>query len=206
MNTGLMASRPTLFEALPTAGMPYLVKNWKEFQRLIQFLKRSESIQSLRDLWWDLRPSASLGTLELRVCDGLATEQERSGVVAFIHLLAMWFQDHQEEWVKTHTHIKRWIFRENKWRAIRYGLDATHIISLHGHTNYLKDDILEWVERLKPLAKKTKSANYLSIIPTIIERGGSSQRQRKIFEHTNDLHEVVKNNVLEWKTDKPTWN
>lgn len=69
MDTGLSSCRPTTYEALPTAGMPYMVKNWSEFQKLYGFLIRSKAISSMRDLWWDLRPSPELGTLELRFCD-----------------------------------------------------------------------------------------------------------------------------------------
>jgi YbdK family carboxylate-amine ligase len=50
--TGLSSCRPTTYEALPTAGMPYLVRNWNEFQKLYRFLVRTEAIESMKDLWW----------------------------------------------------------------------------------------------------------------------------------------------------------
>jgi carboxylate-amine ligase len=79
MYTGLSSCRPTTYEALPTAGMPYLVKDWKEFQKLYHFLLRSKAIQSMKDLWWDIRPSPQIGTLELRFCDEPATLAEVLG-------------------------------------------------------------------------------------------------------------------------------
>lgn len=205
MNTGLAASRPTTYEALPTAGMPYIVKNWKEFQKLLQFLQRSHAIESIRDLWWDIRPSPQLGTLELRMCDVPATRREALGVAAFIHALAYWFADHQQEWEKVHAPVKRWIFRENKWRAIRYGLHADIVVSRQGNTRSLKDDINQWLERLQPYINKLSYAHYTDIIYTLLEKGGSSQRQVNLFNASQDLTAVIKNNVQEWETDRPQW-
>ncbi|MCI0750389.1 MAG: YbdK family carboxylate-amine ligase, partial [Flammeovirgaceae bacterium] len=82
MQTGLACSRPTMYESMPTSGMPYIVKKWKSFQNLYKSLVRTGSIDSMRDLWWDLRPSPKYGTLELRICDEPATLQEAMAIVA----------------------------------------------------------------------------------------------------------------------------
>lgn len=73
IDTGLSSCRPTTYEALPTAGLPYHVQNWRDFVHTYAMLKQCGSIRSLRDLWWDMRPSPGFGTLEIRVCDGTAT-------------------------------------------------------------------------------------------------------------------------------------
>lgn len=206
MDTGLVSCRPTMYESLPTAGMPYLVKNWKEFENLIKFLKRSDAIQSLKDLWWDIRPSPAWGTIELRICDGPATHQEMLGIVAFTHALAHWFTDHHDEWEKSHTPMKRWIFRENKWRAIRYGLDASIIIDRVGRTNSLKNDIENWMKRLEPYIQKLNYQQYLEIIPQLLEKGNSAQRQRSVMDRTQDGMEVVRFNMKEFEKGAPIWN
>ncbi len=206
MDTGLASCRPTMYEALPTAGMPYIVKNWKEFEKLIQFLTRADAIRSLKDLWWDLRPSPSWGTLELRICDGPATHKEMLGLVAFIHCLAHWFHDHQEEWSKIHAPIRRWIFRENKWRAIRYGLDASVIVSRTGKTRTLRKDFGIWMKELAPYAERLGYQNYLSIISDVLKNGNSAQRQRKKFNEAGDLLDVARHNVKEFAHGEPLWN
>ena len=92
-DTGLSSCRPTTYESLPTAGHPYSVKNYAEFEHLYATLVKCKSINSLKDLWWDIRVSPAFGTLEIRICDGLATLSETLAIVAFIHLLAHWFSD-----------------------------------------------------------------------------------------------------------------
>ncbi len=205
MYTGLSSCRTTTYEALPTAGMPYLVKTWKEFQSLYSFLMKSKAISGMKDLWWDLRPSPEYGTLELRFCDEPATLKEALGIVSFVHALAHWFKDHEEEWNHSHTPMKHWILRENKWRAIRYGLHGHIVVSTTGKTKPIYKDIEEWLFTLSPYFKKMKYQEYMSIIRELIEKGNSSERQYKIYEATRDLNEVVRHNLREFESAEPRW-
>jgi carboxylate-amine ligase len=204
-DTGLAACRLTMYEAMPTAGIPYVVKNWREFQKLVKFLMRSDSIRSMKDLWWDLRPSPAIGTLELRMCDTPATFSESIAIIAFVHALAHWYNDNHQEWLGTNPSLKRWIYRENKWRAIRYGLQASIIVTREGHTKLLADDLNEWIEKLAPQIKRLGYEAYFETIRQIILKGNSAERQRKIFEQTNELNEVVKFNNKEFEKGVPIW-
>ncbi|MBL7858652.1 MAG: YbdK family carboxylate-amine ligase [Cyclobacteriaceae bacterium] len=206
MDTGLRSCRPTTYEALPTAGMPYLVKDWKEFQKLFNFLLHSKAINSMKDVWWDLRPSPKFGTLELRFCDEPATREEAVAIVAFVHLLAHWFRDHEEKWTREHTPLKRWIFRENKWRTIRYGFDAEIVVSRQGQTQHLKKDIQEWMERLEPYVRELGYEKQVVLLQEILSKGSSAERQHDIFARTGDLMEVVRHNVAEFEKGSPVWN
>ena len=205
MYTGLSSCRPTTYEALPTAGMPYLVKNWSEFQKLYSFLLKSKAINSIKDLWWDLRPSPQYGTLELRFCDEPATLKEALGIVAFVHSLAHWFRDHEEDWNHSHTPMKQWILRENKWRALRYGLHAQIVAARNGKTKPLYKDLQEWLKIIEPYVQELKYSSYLNVVKEIIEKGNSAERQYKIFESANDLKEVIRHNVREFESGEPRW-
>ncbi len=205
MDTGLSSCRPTMYESLPTAGMPYLAKNWAGFQKLYSFLLKSKAINSMKDLWWDIRPSPIHGTLELRFCDEPATLKEALGIVAFVHALAHWFRDHEEEWSHSHTALKRWIIRENKWRAIRYGLRAEIVSAQNGKTKFLHRDIQDWIKIVEPYTKELNYGEHMGIVTEIIEKGNSSERQCKIFKSSQDLVAVVRNNVDEFELDEPHW-
>lgn len=203
--TGLSSCRPTTYESLPTAGMPYLVKDWKSFETLIHFLLKSKSIKSMKDLWWDLRPSPMYGTLELRFCDEPATLYESLSIAAFVHLLAHWFRDHAEEWTTSHAPLKQWIFRENKWRAIRYGLSAEIVVSRTGKTKSLQKDISDWIKTLQLYAQQLQYTDYLEGVKKIALKGNSSYRQHQVFRNTNDLDAVIRHNVFEFENRKPAW-
>ncbi|MEO5979490.1 MAG: YbdK family carboxylate-amine ligase [Chryseolinea sp.] len=204
-DTGLVACRPTTYESLPTAGLPYFAKDWKGFQSLYAFLLKSKSIESMKDLWWDVRPSPGYGTLELRFCDQPATMYETAAIVTFIHLLAHWFREHGADWSMSHPPLKQWIFRENKWRTMRDGLDAEVIVTRTGTTKSLRKDTLDWIKKLEPFASALGYQSYLSTTKELAMRGNSSQRQHKIFQKTNDLQAVVEHNVREFQNGHPDW-
>lgn len=204
VDTGLASCRPTTYEALPTAGQPYQVKNWGEFEHLYDTLKTCGSIESLKDLWWDLRPSPNYGTLEIRVCDGPASLYETLAIVAFIHALAHWFQENGG-WLESVTSPPRWLSRENKWRVIRYGLDANLVVNTDGKVKPLREDIEEWVAKLLPHAERLEYQTYLSNLLEILQKGTSSMRQHDIFQQTGSLEEVVKHNVQEYRLQEPIW-
>ncbi|MBK8700921.1 MAG: YbdK family carboxylate-amine ligase [Saprospiraceae bacterium] len=206
-DTGLAASRPTTYESHPTSGMPILVNNWKEFNDLYLKLLKTGSIESMKDIWWDLRPSSGYGTLEIRICDAPATMLEIESIVAWIHLLALWFEDNRTESDLTlHTPMPDlWILRENKWRAIRFGLDAQLISFTNLNTSGLSENIMLWLDRLQPYISMFGYQKYEICLRNIVERGNSASRQRKVFLSTGDMKEVVKHNVKEFNAGIPIW-
>src|SRR5690606_12318585 len=127
-DTGLASCRSTIFESCPTAAHPCRLRDWAEFSGLCANLIKSKAIGSHKDLWWDVRPSPDFGTVEIRICDGLATLSETLAVVAFIHALAYWY-DANADYDVTMRAPHMWMMRENKWRATRYGMDAEIIAS-----------------------------------------------------------------------------
>ncbi|MGE8941034.1 carboxylate-amine ligase [Leptospira interrogans] len=203
-DTGLASCRPTTYEALPTAGQPYMVESWREFEHLCQTLMACNAIQSLKDLWWDLRPSPKIGTLEIRICDGLATMSETLAVVAFVHGLAHWFRDH-EGWLDQVPPPPRWLARENKWRAMRFGLDADLITDLDGAVVPLREDIAAWCDRISGNIAALGYEPYFETLQQILSRGNSSMRQREVAQRKGSLRDVVAHNVAEFEAGTPIW-
>lgn len=179
---------------------------------LLERLSESKSVMvfslikslSVKDLWWDLRPNPRFGALELRVCDGAATMSEALALVAFIHTLAHWFADNGS-WIEAVAYPAYWLSRENKWRAIRYGLDAELVVNTEGKTKPMREDINEWIEKLKPYIKKLDYQIYFSTIQTIMKSGTSSERQRKVYEHNRSLTDVAKHNASEFLLQVPLY-
>lgn len=204
IDTGLASCRPTTFEALPTAGQPYQVKNWQDFESLYSTLKACGSVKSLKDLWWDLRPSPGFGTLEIRVCDGAATLAESVALVAFIHALAHWFADNGG-WLETVACPSYWLARENKWRAIRHGLDTELVMNTEGKTKLMREDIEEWFDKLAPYIKKLGYQSYFATLQLVMDSGTSAERQKKVYECNQSLMDVVKHNVSEFLLQVPLY-
>jgi carboxylate-amine ligase len=204
-DTGLCSSRPSAYEAIPTAGQPAQLQNWSDFEELYWSMKACGAIQSLKDLWWDARPSPRYGTLEIRVCDGVATLSETLAIVAFIHLLSHWFADNLG-WLDQMARPPQWISRENKWRAMRYGLDAELVTSADGGTKMLREDIEEWLKKLEPYALRLGYREHMHMLREIMAKGSSATRQRAVYMKNKNFDEVIQFNLKEFKAGAPLWD
>ncbi len=190
-DTGLASFRSKLFEGLPTAGLPYELAGWEAFESYLSALISARAISSIREVWWDIRPHPGVGTVELRICDGVSTLREIASITALSQCLVERF-DRQLDQGYTLPMPPPWLVRENKWRAARYGLDAELIVDSKGTTRPVARSIEDLVEDLLPLARRLDCAQELAAIPEIVRAGVSYQRQRRVAaEHDGDLVSVV---------------
>lgn len=191
-DTGLASARSKVFEGLPTAGLPYSLSGWDAFEEYMDTLITSNTIESIREVWWDIRPHPNFGTVELRICDGIPTLDEISVVAALAQSLVESL-DRQLDQGYTLPQPRTWLVRENKWRAARYGLDAEIVVDDRGKTvRPIKEAILDLAEQLEPIARSLGCAEELMQVERLIECGASYQRQRAVAEaNGGDLKAVV---------------
>jgi YbdK family carboxylate-amine ligase len=190
-DTGLASYRSKVFEALPTAGLPYQLSGWDAFEKYMEALISSHAIETVREVWWDIRPHPNFGTVELRICDGLPSLDEIGGIAALAQCLVERF-DRQLDDGYTLPEPRPWLVRENKWRAARYGLDAEIVVDNAGRLQPVTEAITDLVDDLLPIARRLDCADQLESIPRLIERGASYQRQRATAaEHAGELVPVV---------------
>jgi YbdK family carboxylate-amine ligase len=191
-DTGLASARSKVFEGLPTAGLPYALSGWDAFEDYMETLISSNTIESIREVWWDIRPHPNFGTVELRICDGIPTLDEISVIAAMAQSLVESL-DRQLDKGYTLPEPRTWLVRENKWRAARYGLDAEIVVDDLGKTvRPIKEAILDLAEDLEPIARKLGCAEELMQVERIMERGASYQRQRAVADaNDGDLKAVV---------------
>jgi carboxylate-amine ligase len=198
-DTGLASYRSKVFEALPTAGLPYQLSGWPAFEKYMEALISSHAIESVREVWWDIRPHPGFGTVELRICDGLPTLDEIVCVAALAQCLVERF-DRQLDHGYTLPEPRPWLVRENKWRAARYGLDAEIVIDNAGSLQPVTEAITDLVDDLLPIARRLDCERELESIPRLIQRGASYQRQRAVAAANNgDLAAVVDSLIAEMR-------
>lgn len=201
-DTGLASCRTKIFESLPTAGLPYRLLNWAEFQRLMITLVNAKAIESIREVWWDVRPHPHFGTIEVRICDGLPTLDEVMAVTALIQALVVWLGDQYDEGMYLPLH-RHWIVRENKWRAARWANEAEIIVDEDGNLERLDESLAKLVEAVTPVARRLGSDADLQRIGPMLRGGLSYLRQRRIYEETGDYTAVMKALVREFRENAP---
>jgi len=203
-DTGLASCRSKVFEGLPTAGLPYQLSGWDQFEEYMATLISAKTIQSVREVWWDIRPHPGFGTVELRICDGLPTLSEIGAVAALSQCLVDQLNS-QFDRGYTLPMPKGWVLRENKWRAARYGLEAFIITDDRGSTMPVRDAIVELVDDLMPVAERLGCPQELADVKGVLDTGASYRRQRAVADaHGGDLKAVVDSLMEEMRTDKPS--
>jgi len=186
--TGLMASRIKIFEGLSQGGMPFYFTDWQDFERCTARLMATGSIDSVRDIWWEMRPHPDFGTLEIRIGDMPGSYDDTAAYIAYVRAEAMAAINPQEI-----PQVHPSLIRENRWRACRYGIHATIIDPL---TEELIP-VLDWLEkRVDELAAHGANTDELAIVASRIphwrQYGGGAEMQRSLYDCSGDFVQMVK--------------
>ena len=200
-DTGLASTRAIIWGDLPTAGPPHRLSDWGEFEEYMDTLLRARTIRSIKEVWWDIRPHADLGTIEIRMFDGLPTAREVAMVAALSQSLVQLFDAQLDRGYQLPS-PSSWVVRDNKWRATRYGLDATVITDESGATAPLRDELYELVRELEPVAERLGCLDELQVASEVLEHGASYERQRAILAHVGEMNGVIDALVTEFAEDR----
>lgn len=201
-DTGLASSRSKVFESLPTAGLPQQFSGWEGFEEFMTTLISAQAISSIREVWWDIRPHPTFGTVELRICDGIPTMTEIVIVAAMSQCLVEWLDTLLDRGHPLPC-PRAWIVRENKWRAARHGVQA-EIIDGSGAIVPMREAIGELVDELTPVARRLGCEEELCGAFRILEHGPSYLRQRRLVAAGAGLPDVVDSLIEELRTDRPS--
>lgn len=189
--TGLQSSRSKVMEGLPTAGLPYPMRNWSEYTWLINHLIETEFIHTIREIWWDVRPHHNFGTVEVRVCDMPANLQDVSTIAALIQCLVKSLSDEIDEGCWRHESHPMMV-RQNKWRACRYGPRAR----LVNHATHQAETVPEIMDRLltrlSPIAAQLGCSTELDRLATLASRPSGADRQLAILQESGSPEAAVR--------------
>src|SRR2546427_4116791 len=123
MNTGLKSYRCKVFDKFPRTNIPDYFPSWGEYDSFIKLLIKTNCIDNAKKIWWDIRPHPFFDTLEFRVCDIPATIEDTLALAALCQALVAKLAQLNGRGVEVPA-LRRDFIEENKWRAMRYGLDA----------------------------------------------------------------------------------
>jgi carboxylate-amine ligase len=123
METGYKSYRAKVFENFPRTNLPDSFASYSEFESYVNLLIKTGSIDNAKKIWWDVRPHPFFNTVEVRVCDIPLRAQETIAIAALIQATAckLW---HLHAANQDFRQYSRALLMENKFRAVRYGLDG----------------------------------------------------------------------------------
>ena len=190
-DTGLDSHRSKIMEGLPTAGLPTLMRNWSEYVWLVNQMEETGFINTIREIWWDVRPHHGFGTVEVRVCDMPGNLGDVLSVAALIQCLVKYLSDEIDGGTYQHD-CHPIMVRQNKWRACRFG-NRAHLVNSYTYEAQPISHIVEHlISKLRPIARNLDCYEYLSQTQVLADTAGWAARQRSILEETGDPTEIVR--------------
>jgi carboxylate-amine ligase len=202
-NTGYASNRALMFQQLPTAGLPPQFTEWSQYEAMVSDLRHTGVIEDLNELRWDIRPSPTWGTIEVRTFDGISTASEIGAIAALTQCLVEYFSGELDAG-RDVPGLQPWFVRENKWRAARYGLEAIVIQNAAGDELLVTKDLEDLLPTLAPIAESLGCSTELDSVRDIMAAGASYQRQLRVAAaHGGSLKAVVSSLVRELREGRP---
>jgi carboxylate-amine ligase len=169
----------------PRSGLPPVFHNWEAFEDYIGALVASGSIPDYSWCWWDARPHQKFGTVELRAPDAQTDVSYTVALAALVQcLVASAGIDEQPP--------ENPLFNsENKWRAVRYGMDADFYDFATGMVVPARSMARRLVEELRPVARDLGCEEELGSVLEIVELGTGAELQRAAHKRSGSLEGVM---------------
>jgi len=188
--TGLKSYRSEIFKKFPRTDIPDYFSSYSEFDNYVNLLLKTGCIDKPKKIWWDVRPHPTFPTLEFRVCDIPSKVDEVIAIAALIQAIIAKLSKLYRQNMGFRLY-RRALIQENKWRAVRWGLDGK-LIDFGKQTEVpVRNLILELLEFVDDVVDELGSRKELEYIHTIMMQGTSADRQLRTFEETGDLKAVV---------------
>jgi carboxylate-amine ligase len=195
--TGLKSYRTVVWRHFPRTGVPRVLTSWGDYTSLVNTMVQSGSIEDASKIWWDVRPHWKYPTLEFRVSDICTRVDEAICIAAIFQAIVakLWKLRRDNMTFRVYPSD---LIEENKWRAVRFGLDGD-LIDLGKEREVpareLIQELIEWF--LGDVLDELGSRREVEYAFRILEHGSSADRQLATFAETGDLTRVVDHLVEE---------
>ena len=196
-NTGFKSYRSSVFSTFPRTGIPDRYEGAGEFDEYVNLLIKTGCIDDGKKIWWDIRPHPHFGTLEVRILDIVTRLDEAVAIAAIIQALfiKLWSLFERNLTFRVY---RRALVQENKWRAMRWGIDAKLIDFGKQSEVAARDLIPELLEFIDDVVDDLGSRRFIEgPIQRILTEGTSADRQLRVYERTGDYKAVVDHLIAE---------
>jgi glutamate---cysteine ligase / carboxylate-amine ligase len=188
--SGLKSTRSEIFKRFPRTGIPGHFESYGHFQRYVDLLVKTGCIDNAKKIWWDVRAHPFFDTVEIRICDMTTRVDDTIAIAALIQaLMGKLYLLYRRN--LGYREYSRELIEENKWRAVRYGLDGQLIDFGKQEQVPVRLLIGELLEFVQEAAEIFKSQHELDRIRTVLKEGTSADRQIRVFAKSKSYQAIV---------------
>ena len=185
--TDMHSARVLMFSrAYHRAGLPGPLGSWDEYATYVDKLERAGLIDTLGEIWWDVRLHPGLSTVEIRAFDAQTSLGRTEALVALsaalCDMLALEYETGDTRPIRTNREIE-----ENKWSAQRYGLGGVFL----DHSTGEAIETRTAIENLAATLSESTGRD-LSGLERALDEPTESERQLEVWRETSSTVEVAK--------------
>jgi carboxylate-amine ligase len=166
-DSGFATARAQLFRGFPRAVIPRAFAGWDDYCEAVEVWTAAGGVPDYTYLWWDIRPHAKLGTVEVRAMDAQSRLDSVAGLAELVHALAAACLDGHGEVEPAEA------LTESSFRAGRDGLEAT--IWRAGAMRPMREIAAETLATARSYAR----GDGLDEIERILREGNGADRMRR---------------------------
>jgi glutamate---cysteine ligase / carboxylate-amine ligase len=191
--TGIKSYRSVVWKPFPRSGVPEPYNSWSDYDHYVQSLISAGIIDNGKKIWWDIRPHPFFDTVEFRIFDMPATIEDTLALAALCQALVA-----KLTWLHKRgmgMHIQpRYYVEENKWQAMRYGLDGEIIDFVQGRRTRMRDAIGEMLDFVDDVLDDLGSRHEINYLRILLDdpRGTGADRQIAVYRQTGSLDAVIR--------------
>lgn len=190
--SGLLSTRSLIFKRFPRTGIPDAFGSPEELQTFVNLLVKTGCIDNGKRIWWDVRPHYLYDTVEVRICDMPTNIEDTLAIVALIQALMakLYLMYRRNTAWRTYP---RSLIEENKWRALRFGVEAKLIDFGRSEERPFQELIAELLEFVQEASDIFGTTAQLDRIRQIAANGSSANKQIEVFDESKgDLRAVMR--------------
>jgi carboxylate-amine ligase len=189
-DTGYASYRTLVWQRWPTAGPMARFDSAAGYEEMVQELIRSGVISDFGMIYSDIRPSAHVPTVELRICDSCPRVDDIALIAGlFRALVARELAAVRRE---PGREVKLGPVRTATWQAARSGMEGELVDPVEGRPAPAGEVIRRMVDGLRPWLEEAADWDLVSaLVRDAFGRGSSAQRQRRAFARRGSLADVV---------------
>jgi carboxylate-amine ligase len=197
VDTGHSSYRTMWWSRWPNTGIPEYLGSAERFTEVVAGMVASGVVGDASHLYWDLRPSSHLPTLEFRLADVCTQVGDVVLHAALVRSLVRVLADRAERGEPT-PQPRTELLRAARWRAARYGLDGMLFDPLRRELVPARVAVRRLLAELQEdLNDHDEWLDVVELVERLFERGTSATRQRRTWLRTGDWREVAARIVRE---------
>ena len=203
--TGLKSYRTVVWKPFPRSGIPEIFPAWRDFDAYVQALIKSGSIDNGKKIWWDIRPHPFFNTVEFRVFDMPGSIDNTMAIVALCQALVAKLTRLNNVGLWTPL-LSNHFIEENKWHAMRFGLDAEVIDYAQVRRLGMRESISELLDFVDDVVDDLGSRTEINYLRAVLEdqHGTGADQQIAIYRETGNIDDVIKFLMRETMKGIPT--